>query len=55
MREEQFSPTVSRRRAVALNPQGIVLLQTPLSFTSTPEVLVQQLKLIIDNSNLKAE
>jgi len=55
VREEQFSPTVSRRRAVALNPQGIVLLQTPLSFTSTPEVLVQQLKLIIDNSNLKAE
>lgn len=55
VREEQFSPTVNRRRAVALNPQGIVLLQTPLSFTSTPEVLVQQLKLIIDNSNLKAE
>jgi hypothetical protein len=55
VREEQFSPTVNRRRAVALNPQGIILLQTPLSFTSTPEVLIQQLKLIIDNSNLKAE
>jgi hypothetical protein len=55
VREEQFSPTVKRVKAVALNPQGIVLLQTPLSFTSTPEVLIQQLKLIIDNSNLKAE
>ena len=55
VKEEQFSPTVNRRRAVALNPQGIILLQTPLSFTSTPEVLIQQLKLIIDNSNLKAE
>ena len=55
VREEQFSPTVNRRRAVALNPQGIILLQTPLSFTSTSEVLIQQLKLIIDNSNLKAE
>jgi hypothetical protein len=55
VREEQFSPTVKRVKAVALNPQGIILLQTPLSFTSTPEVLIQQLKLIIDNSNLKAE
>lgn len=55
VKEEQFSPTVNRRKAVALNPQGIVLLQTPLSFTSIPEVLIQQLKLIIDSNNLKAE
>lgn len=52
--EEPFSPTVNRRRAVARNPQGIILLQTPPSFTSTPQVLIQQLKLIIDNSDLKA-
>jgi hypothetical protein len=52
--EEPFSPTVNRRRAVARNSQGIILLQTPLSFTSTPQVLIQQLKLIIDNSDLKA-
>jgi chaperonin cofactor prefoldin len=52
--EEPFSPTVNRRRAVAMNPQGIILLQTPLSFTSTPQILIQQLKLIIDNSDLKA-
>jgi hypothetical protein len=52
--EEPFSPTVNRRKAVARNPQGIILLQTPLSFTSTPQVLIQQLKLIIDNSDLKA-
>ena len=55
VREEQFSPTVKRVKAVALNPQGIVLLQTPLSFTTTPQVLIQELKLIIDSSNLKAE
>jgi len=52
--EEPFSPTVNRRKAVAKNTSGIVLLQTPLSFTSTPQVLIQQLKLIIDNSDLKA-
>ena len=52
---EQYSPTVKRVKAVAKNSQGIILLQTPLSFTSTPNVLIQQLKLIIDNSNLKAE
>ena len=52
--EEPFSPTVNRKKAVAKNSSGIILLQTPLSFTSTPQVLIQQLKLIIDNSNLKA-
>jgi len=52
--EEPFSSTVNRRKAVARNSQGIILLQTPLSFTSTPQILIQQLKLIIDNSDLKA-
>jgi len=52
--EEYFSPTVSRRKAVARNKQGIILLQTPLSFTSTPNVLIEQIKLIIDNNNLEA-
>ena len=52
--EEPFSPTVNRRKAVAKNPSGIILLETPLSFTSTPQVLIQQLKLIIDNRDLKA-
>jgi hypothetical protein len=36
--KEPFSPTVDRVKAVAKNPQGIVLLQTPLSFT-TPHKL----------------
>jgi hypothetical protein len=52
--EEQFSPTVKRIKAVARNKDGIILLQTPLSFTSSPQILIQQLKLIIDNSDLKA-
>ncbi len=53
--EEQFSPTVKRSKAVAKNNSGIILLQTPLSFTSTPQVLIEELKLIIDKNNLKAD
>jgi len=52
--EEPFSSTVNRKKAVAKNSSGIILLQTPLSFTSSPQILIQQLKLIIDNSDLKA-
>lgn len=51
---EAFSPTVNRVKAVAKNAQGVILLQTPLSFTTTPQVLIKEIKLIIDSSNLKA-
>lgn len=51
---EAYSPTVNRVKAVAKNAQGIILLQTPLSFTTTPQVLIEEIKLIIDSSNLKA-
>ena len=54
--KEPFSPTVNRVKAVAKNPQGIILLQTPLSFTTAPQTLISNIKLIIDlNPNLKAE
>jgi uncharacterized coiled-coil protein SlyX len=52
--EVPFTPTVNRKRANALNKDGIVLLQTELSFTTRPEILIQELKLIIDRDNLKA-
>ena len=51
---EAYSPTVNRVKVVAKNAQGIILLQTPLSFTTTPQVLIEEIKLIIDSSNLKA-
>jgi hypothetical protein len=52
--EEPFSPTVNKRKAVAKNKDGIILLSTPSSFTTDTQVLFTELKLIIDKNNLKA-
>ena len=53
--EVPFSPTVNRIRANALNDNGIVLLQSELSFTTTPNILIEELKLTIDRDNLRAD
>jgi hypothetical protein len=52
--EVPFSPTVNRRKAIALNQSGIPLLETELSFTTNNQTLIDELKLIIDRDNLKA-
>ena len=52
--EKVFSPTVNQKIGQALNSQGIVLLETEPSFTLDPQVLIEELKLIIDRDNLKA-
>jgi hypothetical protein len=52
--EKPFSPTLKQKIGQAKNSQGIVLLQTEPSFTTDPQVLVNELKLIIDRDNLKA-
>jgi len=49
-----FTPTVNRRRALGKNQQGIVLIQSELSFTTDNQTLINELKLIIDRDNLKA-
>lgn len=49
-----YTPTVNRYRAVGKNQSGIVLVQTELSFTLEPQILINELKLIIDRDNLKA-
>ena len=49
-----YTPTVNRYRAVGKNQSGIVLVQTDLSFTLEPQILINELKLIIDKDNLKA-
>jgi len=52
--KEPFSSTVNRLRGVAYNTANIKLLQTEASFTTNPYVLINELKLIIDRDNLKA-
>lgn len=52
--EKDYTPTVKQYRAVGKNAQGIILISTPYSFTSTPQILIDQLKFIIDRDNLKA-
>lgn len=49
-----FSPTVNRTKAVALNQSGIALLESELSFTKDPSVLIEELKFVIDRDNLRA-
>ena len=53
--EVPFSPTVNRKRALAKNSDNITLLQSELSFTSTPNILIEELKFVIDRDNLRAE
>lgn len=48
--------TYPRRFAQALNKQGVPVLKTESSFASNPQILIDQLKFIIDsNPNLTAE
>jgi hypothetical protein len=52
--EKNYSPTVKQKRANAKNSQGIILISTPYSFTTDNQVLINELKIIIDRDNLKA-
>lgn len=52
--EVPFSSTINKKRALGKNQDGIVLIQTELSFTPSDKVLINELKFIIDRDNLKA-
>jgi len=49
-----YSPTVNRIRALGKNQDGIVLIQTELSFTQVEQIMINELKFVIDRDNLKA-
>jgi hypothetical protein len=49
-----YNSTINQRRAIAKNSQGIVMVQTPLSFSTNAQTLINELKVIIDKNNLKA-
>lgn len=49
-----YTSTVNRYKAVGKNQSGIILIETELSFTNEPQLLTNELKLIIDRDNLKA-
>jgi len=52
--ERPFSDTVTQRRAVGLHASGVVLIASEFSFASDPNVLLNEIKFIIDRDNLKA-
>jgi len=51
----QFSPTLIQRRAIAINNSGVVEVTTEFSFATEEKVLIEDLKLIIDELNLRAD
>ncbi len=52
--EKPYTDTVTQRRAVGLNASGIILIASEFSFASDPQVLINEIKFIIDRDNLKA-
>ncbi len=49
-----YTDRVNQNRAVGKNKSGIVLIATDYSFASDPQVLITELKFIIDRDDLKA-
>lgn len=49
-----YTDRVDQNRAVGKNKSGIILIATDYSFASDPQVLITELKFIIDRDDLKA-
>ena len=53
--EVSFSNNLVRKRALGINKSGVKLIETQLSFTLDNQTLIDELKLVIDRDNLKAD
>lgn len=49
-----YTDRVNQNRAIGKNKSGIILIATEFSFASDPQVLITELKFIIDRDDLKA-
>jgi hypothetical protein len=52
---ETTDNSLKRRRAIARNKQGVVMLQGDLSFSSIDQILIDELVFYIQQNNLKAD
>jgi hypothetical protein len=52
---ENTTQPLKRRRALARNQQGIVMLQGEWSFSSIDQILIDELVFYIQQNNLKAD
>ncbi len=52
--EIPFNDKITQKQGLAKNQSGIIVLKTNLSFTTTPQILIDELKFTIDTRNLKA-
>lgn len=53
--EGQSFQSYPKRYAVAIDVNGVIVLESERSFTSTPQILIEELKFIIDRDDLKSE
>jgi len=53
--ERDFSQKLKQRRAVAINPSGIIEAATEFSFATDENILIEDVKLIIDEQDLRAD
>lgn len=51
---KDYTDTVTQSRAVGKNKSNIILIATEYSFASNPQILIDELKFIIDRDDLKA-
>ena len=52
---EETTSTLKRKRAIARNKQGIVMLKGEYSYSSIDQILIDELSFYIQTNNLKAD